>query len=86
MALVRRFIAGAVCPGCGAMDKLVLLVGSSDQRRECVSCDYSDSLADAPPPEPDTRVNQVRPGEAALAHEPEVQILQLQGATPDKDS
>lgn len=83
MAIVRRFIAGAVCPGCGAMDKLVLLMGSSDQRRECVSCDYSDSLADAPPPEPETRVNQVRPGEA-LAHEPEVQILQLQGLKSNK--
>jgi len=67
------------------MDKLVMLVGSADQRRECVNCNYSDSLADTPEPEPETRVNQVRPGETALAHEPEVQILQLLGAKPNKD-
>lgn len=84
MTTIRRFIAGALCPGCGAMDKLVLFVGSGEQRRECVSCGYRDSLADAPAPsEPSTRVNQVRPGEAALAHEPDVQVLRLPGDEAD---
>jgi hypothetical protein len=86
MTTIRRFIAGAVCPSCGALDKLVLFVGSSEQRRECVSCGYSDSLADAPaPPEPATRVNRVRPGEAALAHEPDVQVLRLPGDEADSE-
>lgn len=67
-----------MCPQCKAIDKLVLYVGSTDQRRECVSCGYRDSLPDAPvSPEPSTRVNQVRPGEAPLPHETEVQVLQL---------
>ena len=84
MTTIRRFIAGALCPGCGAMDKLVLFVGSGEQRRECVSCGYRDSLADAPAPsEPSTRVNQVRPGEAALAHETDVQVLKLPGDEAD---
>jgi hypothetical protein len=80
MTVIRRFIAGASCPACAAVDKLVLLVGSEDQRRECVSCGYSDSLAeDMQVQEPQTRVNRLRPGEAALPHEAEVQVLKLPG-------
>ena len=36
----RRFIAGAVCPRCGEMDKLV--VDSDADTRECVRCGYGD--------------------------------------------
>ena len=36
----KRFIAGAVCPRCGKMDKLVVYL--EDNRRECVSCGYGD--------------------------------------------
>jgi Zn ribbon nucleic-acid-binding protein len=65
------------------MDKLVMYVGSSDQRRECISCGYTDSLADVPPlEEPTTRVNRARPGEATLPHEPEIQVLRLPGDKP----
>lgn len=42
----RRFIAGAVCPRCAAMDKLV--VDLETDRRECVACGFSE----ARPPEP----------------------------------
>ncbi len=37
----RRFIAGAVCPRCGAMDKIV--VDMETQSRECVACDFSEA-------------------------------------------
>lgn len=74
---IRRFIAGAVCPACGVMDKLVLLVGSKDNERECIGCGYRDSLADAPADELETRVNQPRLGEDALPHEDDVQPLEL---------
>jgi len=37
----RRFIAGAVCPRCGAMDRI--LVDLDTDQRECVACDFSDS-------------------------------------------
>lgn len=37
----RRFIAGAVCPRCGKMDKIVVDL-DSDQR-ECVACDFSEA-------------------------------------------
>ena len=34
----RRFIAGAVCPRCGAMDRII--VDLDTQTRECVACDF----------------------------------------------
>jgi len=37
----RRFIAGAVCPRCGAMDKII--VDMDTQMRECVACDFSEA-------------------------------------------
>ncbi|MEP5567847.1 MAG: YheV family putative metal-binding protein [Halioglobus sp.] len=37
----RRFIAGAVCPRCGAMDKIV--VDMETQTRDCVACDFSEA-------------------------------------------
>lgn len=37
----RRFIAGAVCPRCGAMDRIVIDL-DTDQR-ECVACDFSEA-------------------------------------------
>ncbi len=36
----RRFIAGAVCPKCAEMDKIV--VDMETNRRECVACDFSE--------------------------------------------
>lgn len=43
----RRFIAGAVCPRCSAMDKIVVDL-DSDQR-ECVACGFSEGRPDAGP-------------------------------------
>lgn len=36
----RRFIAGAVCPRCGDMDKIV--VDAETDRRECIACGFSE--------------------------------------------
>lgn len=54
--MTRRFIAGAVCPRCGEMDKL--LVDSETNRRECVSCGYSDERPTDAQTELRTRVNR----------------------------
>lgn len=42
----RRFIAGAVCPQCRALDRLVLEVDINDQtqRRRCVGCGFSETM------------------------------------------
>lgn len=36
----RRFIAGAVCPRCGKMDKIV--VDMETRTRECIDCGFSE--------------------------------------------
>jgi len=43
----RRFIAGAVCPRCAAMDKLVVDLHSDE--RSCVACGFSEARPAAPP-------------------------------------
>ena len=42
----RRFIAGAVCPQCQALDRLVLEVDANnqEQRRHCVACGFSELM------------------------------------------
>ncbi len=37
----RRFIAGAVCPRCAQMDKIV--VNLDTDQRECVACGFSEA-------------------------------------------
>jgi len=55
----RRFIAGAVCPRCGGVDKIA--VDLDADRRLCVSCGFSEERPGPPasnPAEPRTRVNR----------------------------
>lgn len=54
----RRFIAGAVCPRCSAMD--TILVDRDTDLRECVGCGFSDPRPPDPllAQEPVTRVSR----------------------------
>ena len=54
----RRFIAGAVCPRCSAMDKIVVDLDSDE--RECVACGFSEGRPGSglPVSEPATRVSR----------------------------
>ena len=53
----RRFIAGAVCPRCAAMDRIV--VDLENDQRECIACGFSDARPAGPPPgELGTRVTR----------------------------
>jgi len=57
--MTKRFIAGAVCPRCGEMDRLVSFEENGKTVRECVACDFSEALvANVAPSELQTRVNQ----------------------------
>lgn len=78
----RRFIAGAVCPRCGLMDKLV--VDTESNRRECVSCDFSEERPGEAPAELKTRVN--RPA-ARLVETPAevINLVSPAGQDPDSD-
>jgi uncharacterized metal-binding protein (TIGR02443 family) len=44
----RRFIAGAVCPKCAVMDKLVVFKKDDKSFRECVSCGYHQEMKFSP--------------------------------------
>ncbi len=55
----RRFIAGAVCPRCSEMDKLVVYNDQGKDFRECVACGYKEEMHFKPVTrELETRVNQ----------------------------
>ena len=55
----KRFIAGAVCPKCAAMDRLVVFEDTSGSVRECVECGYTDRQSNLESSEElQTRVNQ----------------------------
>lgn len=55
----RRFVAGAVCPRCSEMDKLVVFNEEGKDYRECVACGYKEEMRFKPVArELETRVNQ----------------------------
>ncbi len=85
MTIVKRFIAGAVCPRCGEMDCLKMYRDESREYRECVRCDFSDSMAldgsDQPQGELDTRVN--RGGHVELEPAQPLNFVANPGANPD---
>lgn len=77
----RRFIAGAVCPRCAAMDKIVVDLDSD--ARECIACGFSEArptAADTKQAEVKTRVNRA----SARRVETPAQVVKLMdaGATP----
>ncbi|TXS93698.1 YheV family putative metal-binding protein [Parahaliea maris] len=89
----RRFIAGAVCPRCSAMDTIV--VDTRTDQRECVSCGFSEARPDAgptrsdavPPQEPRTRVNRpVRRSDAPTEAVRLVDPRQDDRADPESDN
>jgi uncharacterized metal-binding protein (TIGR02443 family) len=54
----KRFVAGAVCPRCSAMDKLVVYNEEGKDFRACVSCGFKEEMHFKPATrEIETRVN-----------------------------
>ncbi|MCG3171302.1 MAG: hypothetical protein CALGDGBN_02902 [Pseudomonadales bacterium] len=45
MSATRRFIAGAICPSCGGVDKLFVAADDAQMICECVACGFRDSRA-----------------------------------------
>ncbi|PIE25143.1 MAG: hypothetical protein CSA60_01230 [Neptuniibacter caesariensis] len=75
MSVIKRFIAGAVCPRCGKMDGIRTYRDEEREYKECVHCDYKDSLRldgqpDAPMEELETRVNRERKPEIEEGAQP----------------
>lgn len=78
----RRFIAGAVCPRCSEMDKIVNYKVGDKNYRECVACGFKDEIRlQASARELDTRVNKTEDREV---EETAVKILQPPAGPADK--
>ncbi len=87
MKTVKRFIAGAVCPRCAAMDRIVAYT-DEDQRqvRECVACGFNEKLREvdtlaAQAPQPETRVTRKI---APLADQVKAQPIKFYPRMPGK--
>lgn len=63
----RRFIAGAKCPKCQALDRVVMITTDNDEWIECIECDYTErrpteaDLAQMAEPADDIGVIQFKP-------------------------
>ncbi|MFT2092248.1 MULTISPECIES: YheV family putative zinc ribbon protein [Paraglaciecola] len=42
----KRFVAGATCPKCRALDTIMLYFENNVEKLQCVECDYSESQTD----------------------------------------
>lgn len=52
---MRRFIAGAVCPECRSIDRIVVEAVDRGRQRRCVECGHAEALTESLAPEPATR-------------------------------
>ena len=79
-APVKRFIAGAVCPACEALDTVQMWNEGGTPHRECVVCGYADLLdanGNSIPKELPTRVNLAAPKAPASPAALKVQTVQF---------
>ena len=73
----KRFIAGAACPKCAALDKVVMYKEDDKDYRECVACGFKDEMRfNSSPRELVTRVNT---SEAIKSSETQVLTLDPNG-------
>ncbi len=76
MTSPKRFIAGAVCPKCAEMDRLVSYRNEEGTFKECVACGFIEKqIVQVAQSELETRVNHL-PEDASDALE-EVQVVQI---------
>jgi uncharacterized metal-binding protein (TIGR02443 family) len=74
----RRFIAGAVCPQCQAIDRLIVEDVDGERRQRCVACGFSERAAQAGPGLVKGRLEKPR-----VAAEPEpLRIVDPQSVDP----
>jgi len=80
----RRFVAGAVCPRCSAMDKILVYSEEGKDYRECVACGYKDEMRFTQVQrELETRVNQTEVDKAEAVQL--VKILPFDPADKKRD-
>lgn len=75
MSSPKRFIAGAVCPKCAEMDRLVNYTNEDGTFKECVACGFIEKqVVQIEASELDTRVNHFPESDA---EQEDIQIVQL---------
>lgn len=80
----RRFIAGAVCPRCAQMDKIV--VDLDTDQRHCVSCDFSEDRPAYSPKSTSDKELQTRVSRAAARRvETPAEVVTLVDPAASKD-
>lgn len=76
----RRFIAGASCPRCSALDTIIMYRENNTEVRECVDCGFKDEMRfQAKAKELETRVNKTEEEKQS-----EVQVIQFPPPTNSK--
>ncbi len=72
MSIVKRFVAGAVCPRCGEMDTIRVYRNDIREYRECVKCDYVDgqNLDGSPDPAEELATRVTKKPESVSASQP----------------
>jgi uncharacterized metal-binding protein (TIGR02443 family) len=85
MSAIKRFIAGAVCPKCAEMDRLVSYTNDDGTFKECVACGFMEKqIVQVAPDELETRVNHIEQ-EAQDDSLQVVQILAPRKTKPEAD-
>ncbi|ASP38056.1 hypothetical protein CHH28_04880 [Bacterioplanes sanyensis] len=83
----RRFIAGAVCPKCAEMDRVVMFTnGDGDEVRECVACGFSQTSSEQRQQDEQATelATRVTPAGKAVLDEGE-QPLRILGGSPKSE-
>lgn len=87
MSVIKRFIAGVVCPRCGEMDSIRMYRNDIREYRECVRCDYVDgqNLDGSPEPlvEIATRIKSQNDGAISQPKDTSVQAVRF--VTPNTE-
>ncbi|MFP8966759.1 YheV family putative zinc ribbon protein [Pokkaliibacter sp. CJK22405] len=80
--MIKRFIAGAVCPRCAKQDTIRMYRDEEREYRECVACDFADSMRlDGQPDHKEEELIQTRVNQGPAVREDGVQVLKFFDAT-----
>lgn len=78
----RRFIAGAICPRCKALDKIVMYRKYDTDFRECVECGFQDESRF----QPQSREIQTRVNTSAEQIAEDTQVVRIFDFPPGEES
>jgi uncharacterized protein len=81
-----RFIAGAVCPSCGATDRTVVEHDGTTRMRRCVACGFVERETQPAPPVPNGRLDRTKSTRADAESSAVRWVDAAPPRRPDRDS